>query len=309
MIKYSRDYKDRIKNKALELGFDDCGFSKAGYLKEDAGKLREWLKKGYNGSMKYMEKYFDKRVNPGKLVPGYKSVISVIMNYYPPEEQPEDTYKISKYAYGRDYHKVLKRRLHLLLDFIDKEIAAVDGRVFVDSAPVLDKAWAVKAGLGWIGKNSMFISPRHGSFVFIGEIISNLEVDVEANEDNDMCGSCTRCVWACPTGAITEPRVIDASRCISYQTIENKGEIPLQHMGRFNDYIFGCDICQDVCPWNKKVKITAIRDFHPPRHVLEMGRKDWENMEFNEFLKLYGNSPVKRAGFKKLKENMEFARL
>jgi len=296
-----------IKAKALELGFADCGFSKAESLPEDATRLREWLEAGRHARMGYMSNHFEKRTDPTMLVEGARSVISLLFNYYTDKTQ-EDAQApvISKYAYGRDYHFVMKERMHQLFGFIQSLQPGTKGRVFVDSAPVLDRAWARKAGLGWIGKNSCLISRNLGSFVFIGEIILNLDLTYNQVPESDFCGSCRRCVEACPTGAIMEGRTLDSQRCISYQTIENKGEISPKLTGRMEGRVFGCDICQDVCPWNRKAVLHAEPDFKASAGLLEMNSEAWEKLDREQYRTLFKNSPVERAGYTKLKSNLAF---
>ncbi len=255
-----------------------------------------------------MENYFGKRVNPQKLVPGAKSVISVLINYYPKETQRHnDAPIVSKYAYGRDYHFTVKDKLKQLFNFIKADIfPGLEGRFFVDSAPVLDRAWAVRAGLGWIGKNGNLISKKWGSFVFIGELIVNVEIEDEAEEVKNACGSCTRCIDACPTGAILQPYTIDANRCISYLTIENKGAVPGEFKGKFNNRVFGCDICQDVCPWNKKPEPAEEQDFQPKVEFLQMTAHDWKDMNEEKFDELFTHTALERTGFKGLRRNIDF---
>lgn len=296
-----------IKEKALELGFADCGFSKAEPLDEDAARLREWLDAGHHARMGYMANHFEKRCDPTVLVDGALSVISLLFNYYTDKEQSDpDAPVISKYAYGKDYHFVMKERLNLLFDFIRTLHPEAEGRVFVDSAPVLDRAWAKKAGLGWIGKNSCLISRNEGSFVFIGEIILNLELNYNQIPEGDFCGSCNRCVEACPTGAILDMRTLDSERCISYQTIENRGEISSDLTGKLSGRMFGCDICQDVCPWNRKAKLHTEPEFEPKPGLLELTEDEWSKLEKDRYKELFKDSPVERAGFKKLQSNLAF---
>jgi epoxyqueuosine reductase len=298
----------RIKEKALAIGFDDCGISKAVFLKDDSRRLKEWLLNDMHGEMHYMENHFEKRVDPTKLVEGAKSVITVLLNYYPKESQTDSEAPVlSKYAYGEDYHDVVRNKLKQLFDFINTDISPIEGRCFVDSAPVLDRVWAKKAGLGWIGKNSMLISPKHGSFVFIGHVIVNIDYDYNTNELNDFCGDCSRCIKACPTGAIVKPKIIDSRKCISYLTIEYKEEnIPEEFKDKFQNRVFGCDICQDVCPWNRKVKPTSVDEFSPSFSLLEMSRKDWGEIDEEKFKSLFKKSAVKRTKFKGLKRNLDF---
>lgn len=294
-----------IKAEAKRLGFLSCGVSKAGFLEEEAPRLEEWLNKNRHGEMAYMANHFDKRLDPTKLVEGSKSVISLLLNYFPKEHQREDTYKISKYAYGTDYHWVIKDKLKELLHFMQEEIGDVHGRAFVDSAPVLDKAWAAKSGLGWIGKHSNLLTQKVGSFYFIAELIVDLELDYDAPV-TDHCGSCTACLDACPTEAIVAPYVVDGSKCISYFTIELKNEIPTEFQGNFEDWMFGCDICQDVCPWNRFSKSHNEPLFNPHPELLSMSKRDWEEITSNVFGEIFAKSAVKRTKFSGLKRNIEF---
>ncbi|QBA63303.1 tRNA epoxyqueuosine(34) reductase QueG [Muriicola soli] len=294
-----------IKEEAKRLGFLSCGISKSEFLEEEAPRLERWLKESMHGEMAYMENHFDKRLDPTKLVEGSKSVISLILNYYPAAVQKEDTLKVSKYAYGKDYHHVIKAKLKDLLNFIEEEIGDVHGRAFVDSAPVLDKAWAARSGLGWIGKHSNLLTQQVGSFYFIAELIVDLELDYDSPV-TDHCGSCTACIDACPTEAIIQPYVVDGSKCISYLTIELKNEIPTSFKGLMDDWIFGCDVCQDVCPWNRFSKAHAEPLFNPHPDILEMNRKDWEEITEEVFKKVFRGSAVKRTKFTGLKRNIEF---
>ena len=295
-----------IKQKAIELGFMSAGISKADFLAEEAPRLEKWLKENRNGEMKYMENYFDKRLDPRVLFDGCKSVVSVLLNYYPEQTQNDpEAPKISKYAYGEDYHFVIKRKLQELLDFIQQEVGEVEGRLFVDSAPVMDKAWAKKSGLGWIGKNSNLISRGAGSFFFIGELLLDIDLD-EDHEVADFCGTCTRCLDACPTGAIIQPYVVDGSKCISYFTIELKDAIPVAMKGQFDNNMFGCDICQDVCPWNSFSKPHQESTFVPHPDLLSMTKQEWKNISKETFDKLFKNSAVKRTKFNGLKRNIDF---
>ncbi|NJY64078.1 tRNA epoxyqueuosine(34) reductase QueG [Salinimicrobium sp. CDJ15-81-2] len=294
-----------IKNEAKRLGFLSCGISKAEFLEEEAPRLEEYLNGNRHGQMSYMENYFDKRLDPTKLVEGSKSVISLLLNYFPEEKQREDSYKISKYAYGTDYHFVIKDKLKQLLQFIQQEIGEVDGRAFVDSAPVLDKAWAAKSGLGWIGKNSNLLSKKTGSFFFIAELIVDLELDYDTPV-TDHCGSCTACIDACPTQAIVEPYKVDGSKCISYFTIELKEELPQEMKGKFEDWAFGCDICQDVCPWNRFSKPHIEPLFNPHPELLSMSKKDWEEITEETFRKVFKKSAVKRTKYSGLTRNIRF---
>ncbi len=300
-------YSLLIKQKAKELGFFFCGISKADFLEKEAKRLENYLKQQYHGKMSYMENHFDKRLDPRLLVDNAKSVVSLLLNYYPKETQKgEDTPKIAKYAYGKDYHHVIKKKLKELYFFINKEIGEVGGRVFVDSAPVLDKAWAEKSGLGWVGKNGNLINPKHGSFFFIAELILDIELAYDG-PIKDYCGTCTRCIDACPTGAIVKPYVVDGSKCISYLTIELKDEIiPKEFKGKMENWIFGCDICQDVCPWNRFSKPTQEADFSPHENLLKMSKADWFDLTEEIFQELFKKSAVKRTKYKGLKRNIDF---
>jgi len=295
----------RIKAEAIRLGFLSCGISEAGFLEEEAPKLESWLNRNMHGEMAYMEDHFDKRLDPTILVPDSKSVISLLLNYYPGETQIKDTYKISKYAYGTDYHYVIKDKLKALLHFIETEIGAVHGRAFVDSAPVLDKAWAAKSGLGWMGKHTNLLTKKFGSFYFIAELILDLDLEYDTPV-TDHCGSCTACIDACPTQAIVEPYMVDGSKCISYFTIELKNEIPSGFSGQFDDWMFGCDICQDVCPWNQFSKPHQEPLFEPNPELLSMSKKEWVDISEEVFQKLFRKSAVKRAKFSGLKRNINF---
>ena len=301
------EFSAAIKEKALELGFTDCGFSLAQPLPEDATRLREWLDEGYHARMGYMANHFEKRCDPTKLVDGARSVISLLYNYYTDKQQKDpEAPVLSKYAYGRDYHFVMKERMNQLFDFIRSLHPQAEGRVFVDSAPVLDRAWAYRAGLGWIGKNSCLISRKAGSFVFIGEIILNLELDYNQVPEGEFCGSCNRCLEACPTGAILDNRTLDSQRCISYQTIENKGEISPELEGLLSGRVFGCDICQDVCPWNRKAILHAEPEFDPRSGLLDLTADQWSHLDQERYKELFIDSPVERAGFSKLLSNLAF---
>ena len=294
-----------IKTEAKRLGFLSCGISKAGFLEEEAPRLEKWLKNNAHGEMRYMENHFDKRLDPTKLVEGSKSVVSLLLNYYPSEIQNPESYQLSKYAYGTDYHFVIKDKLKELLQSIQDEIGDVHGRAFVDSAPVLDKAWAAKSGLGWIGKHSNLLTQQIGSFYFIAELIIDLDLEYDY-ATTDHCGTCTACIDACPTEAITEPYVVDGSKCISYFTIELKENIPLDFKGQFDDWMFGCDICQDVCPWNKFSKAHSEPLFNPHPELLDMTKKDWEEITKDTFNKVVKKSAVKRTKFDGLERNIKF---
>lgn len=305
MLNNKTKYSQFIKNEAKRLGFLSCGISKAGFLEAEAPRLETWLNKNGHGQMQYMENHFDKRLDPTKLVEGSKSVISLLLNYYPTETQTENTFKISKYAYGTDYHFVIKDKLKTLLQYIQEQIGDVHGRAFVDSAPVLDKAWAAKSGLGWIGKHSNLLTQQVGSFYFIAELIIDLDLEYDAITTNH-CGSCTKCIDACPTQAITEPYVVDGSKCISYFTIELKENIPAAFQGKLDDWVFGCDICQDVCPWNRFSKAHSEPLFNPHPELLKMTKKDWEEITEDTFSKVFQKSAVKRTKFLGLKRNISF---
>lgn len=305
MINNKEKYSQLIKAESKRLGFLSCGISKAGFLEEEAPRLESWLNKNQHGQMAYMENHFDKRLNPTLLVEDSKSVISLLLNYYPSEEQNKDSYKISKYAYGQDYHFVIKEKLTELLSTIQSEIGAVSGRAFVDSAPVLDKAWAAKSGLGWIGKNSNLITQKTGSFYFIAELIVDLELEYDY-ATTDHCGTCTACIDACPTEAIVSPYVVDGSKCISYFTIELKDNLPQEMKGKFNDWMFGCDICQDVCPWNRFSKAHNEPLFNPNPELLSFTKKDWQEITEDTFKKVFANSAVKRTKLSGLQRNIKF---
>jgi epoxyqueuosine reductase len=299
-------YTNLIKTEAKRLGFLSCGISRAAFLEEEAPRLENWLNQNMHGKMQYMENHFDKRLDPTKLVVGSKSVISLLLNYFPSEIQQDSTApKISKYAYGTDYHFVIKDKLKELLSFIQDKIGEVQGRAFVDSAPVLDKAWAAKSGLGWIGKHSNLLTQQVGSFYFIAELIIDLELEYDM-PITDHCGSCTACIDACPTQAIVEPYVVDGSKCISYFTIELKEQIPNSVKGQFDDWMFGCDICQDVCPWNRFSKPHNEPLFNPHPELLSMTKKDWEEITQDTFNKVFKNSAVKRTKFSGLFRNVKF---
>ncbi len=301
----TQDHTAMIKTEAKRLGFLSCGISKAGFLEIEAPRLEKWLNQNMHGEMRYMENHFDKRLDPTKLVEGSKSVISLLLNYFPSEEQQPDSYKISKYAFGTDYHFVIKDKLKHLLQFIQEEIGEVHGRAFVDSAPVLDKAWAAKSGLGWIGKNSNLLTQQVGSFYFIAELIVDLELEYDTPV-TDHCGTCTACIDACPTQAIVEPYVVDGSKCISYFTIELKNEIPSEFHGKLDDWMFGCDVCQDVCPWNRFSKPHQEPLFNPNPDLLNFSKKDWEEITEDVFHKIFKKSAVKRTKLEGLRRNITF---
>ena len=294
-----------IKKKAVELGFSSCGISQARFLKEEEKKFEDWLNHGYHGSMDYLNKNFDKRLDPRKLVDGSKSVISLTYNYYPPKKLVrKNNFIISKYAYGKDYHKILKKKLRKLFFFMKENIGNIEGRVFVDSAPVHERAWAKLSGLGWIGKNSLLINKKMGSYFFIAEIISDLDLEYDSPV-SDMCGKCTRCIDACPTDAITKAQVIDAQKCISYLTIENKKKIPKELQKNMNGYIFGCDICQEVCPWNRFSKPHNEESFLPNKEIKKYRKKDWIELTEETFNIIFKGSAIKRTKYKGLKRNIK----
>jgi epoxyqueuosine reductase len=305
----ARHYTQRIKAQATELGFDFCGVAKADFLEEEAPLLEAWLKNGNHGQMHYMANHFDKRLDPRLLVDDAKSVVTVLLNYYPEQTLPEgnEDYKLSKYAYGTDYHFVIKEKLKALLDFIREEIGEVGGRAFVDSAPVMDKAWAKRGGLGWVGKHTNLINRDIGSFFFIGELILDLELEPDG-PITDYCGTCTRCIDACPTDAITDPYVVDGSKCISYFTIELKEAIPESVRGTFENWIFGCDICQDVCPWNRFARPHKTPAFTPHPDLAGMKKSDWEEITADVFQTLFRRSAVKRTKLAGLKRNVAFSK-
>ena len=297
-----------VKAQAKELGFDFCGISKAGFLEEEADHLEQWLKKGMHGKMNYMENHFDKRLDPTKLVEGSKSVVSLAYNYYPKEDlAKEGEYKISKYAYGKDYHFVIKEKLKLFLDRIRENIGEVDGRAFVDSAPIMERAWAKKGGIGWVGKHSLLLNREIGSFFFLAELIIDLEL-LEDGPVKDYCGTCTRCIDACPTQAIVGNGIVDGSKCISYFTIELKDEIPKDVKGKFDNWIFGCDICQDVCPWNRFSKPHQEPAFSPHEDLGDMKINDWEEITREVFNTIFKKSPVKRTKLEGLQRNIDFVK-
>lgn len=295
-----------VKSIAQELGFSFSGISKAGFLKDEAPRLEEWLKRGYQGKMEYLENHFDKRLDPRQLMPEAKSVVSLVYNYYPKKDlSKEGALKIAKYAYGEDYHFVIKDKLSEFLDRLRESIGEINGRVFVDSAPVMERAWAAKSGAGWIGKNSLLLNRSMGSFFFLAELILDLDLEPDG-PIKDYCGSCTACMDACPTDAIPEPYVVDGSKCISYFTIELKEQIPQEVKGKFENWIFGCDICQDVCPWNRFSKPHAEPRFQPQQDLEPMTTKDWTEITEEVFSRLFNNSAVKRTKFSGLKRNISF---
>ena len=305
MINNKEKYSNFIKSEAKRLGFLSCGISKAGFLEVEAPRLENWLNQNHQGQMSYMENNFDKRLNPTLLVEDAKSVVSLLLNYYPSEFQNTESYKISKYAFGQDYHFVIKEKLKEFLFSIQSTIGEVSGRAFVDSAPVLDKAWAAKCGLGWIGKNSNLISKKTGSFYFIAELIIDLELEYDFST-TDHCGTCTACIDACPTDAIIAPYVVDGSKCISYFTIELKDNIPAEMKGKFEDWAFGCDICQDICPWNKFSKAHNEPLFNSNHDLLTMSKRDWEEITEDTFKIVFKNSALKRTKLDGFRRNINF---
>lgn len=294
-----------VKHHAKRLGFDYCGISEARFLEEEAPRLEAWLKKGMQGEMNYMENHFDKRLDPRLLVDGAKSVISLLLNYYPSQVQNPDAPKISKYAYGNDYHDVIRQRCKELIACLQEEVGEINGRCFVDSAPVLDKAWARQSGLGWIGKNANLINKQSGSFFFVAEIICDLDLNYDS-PIGDFCGTCTRCIDACPTDAIVTPYVVDGSKCISYLTIELKNNIPTEFQGKMDNWAFGCDVCQDICPWNRFSKPHSEPLFHNSNGLLDWSKKEWEEITEETFKKVFGKSAMKRTKFAGLKRNVDF---
>jgi epoxyqueuosine reductase len=301
------DKSQFIKSLAAEAGFDYCGIAAATPLDEDARRLENWLQQGKHGSMLYMEKHFELRVNPYKLLPGAKSVICFLMNYFPAETQDNHAPKISKYAYGRDYHEVIRPKLQAILFRMKEKFGEFHGRGFVDSAPVLERSWAVRSGLGWVGKNGNLIHKKSGSFFFIATLMVDLELECDAPFPADYCGNCTRCLDACPTEAIGPGKDVDGSKCISYFTIELKDLlIPDKMKDRFDNWMFGCDICQDVCPWNRFSKPTKETDFTAVDEILHFNERDWDELTEVSFKKIFRDSPLKRAKFPGIKRNLEF---
>ncbi|TXB67210.1 tRNA epoxyqueuosine(34) reductase QueG [Vicingus serpentipes] len=305
MIK-STEYTQQIKTEATRLGFSFCGIAKAEYLEEESPRLEKWLSQNMHGKMQYMENYFEKRLDPTKLVEGSKSVVTLMYNYFPEKEQRDDSFNISKYAYGQDYHAIIKKKLKEFVSFIHEEVGEVNAQIYVDSAPVLERAWAKKSGLGWIGKNAMLIHPKNGSFFFLAEVILDLELEYD-NPIKDYCGTCTACIDACPTEAILPGKVVDGSKCISYFTIELKDEIiPNEVKGKFNDWMFGCDICQDVCPWNRFSKPHNEKLFNPHPKLLEYSKNEWMDLTEEIYQEIFKKSAVKRTKFKGIKRNIDF---
>lgn len=298
-----------VKQLAKELGFSFCGIALSQRLDEDARRLETWLNKGMHGSMHYMERYFDLRIDPAQLVPGAKSVITLLLNYFPKEQQAVDSPKISKYAYGKDYHEVIREKLNKYIGYIKSGIGEFHGRGFVDSAPVLERTWAQRSGLGWVGKNGNLINKQIGSFFFIATLITDLELEADEPFARDYCGTCTKCIGACPTNAILPNKIIDGSKCISYFTIELKEMlIPGEMKNKFENWMFGCDICQDVCPWNRFSRPTNEIEFTPLPEILNLSTKEWEAMTEEKFKKIFKQSPLNRSKLKGIQRNLKFLR-
>ena len=296
-----------VRSAANRLGFDHCGLARAQRLDEDARRLESWLNKGFQGSMRYMENHFDLRVDPGKLVPGARSVITLLLNYFPAAQQNDKAPQISKYAYGQDYHDVIRPKLNAFLLELKEKFGEIQGRGFVDSAPVLERSWAQKAGLGWVGKNGNLINKQAGSFFFIATLITDLELEYDAPFAKDYCGTCTRCIDVCPTEAILPGKVIDGSKCISYFTIELKDAlIPEAMKGKFDNWMFGCDACQDICPWNRFAKPQQQEAFTPIPEILHFSSNDWEELTEENFKKIFRDSPPKRAKYAGIRRNLRF---
>ena len=308
MVNLPEKYTLQIKQKAIELGFSECGISKVRILEEERKPLQKWLNDGMNGNMGYMANHFEKRIDPGKLEEGAKSVISVLINYFPERKQTDpEAPVISKYAYGKDYHEVIRKQLKEFLHLINQQVGAVEGRGFVDSAPVLERSWAVKSGLGWVGKNGNLINKQQGSFFFIATLIVDIPLDYDDNFAKDYCGTCTKCIDACPTEAILPNKVVDGSKCISYFTIELKDQlIPETMKGKFDNWMFGCDTCQDVCPWNRFSKPHTEQAFTPLNEVLHYTTADWEMLTEESFKTIFINSPIKRTKYAGVKRNLKF---
>jgi epoxyqueuosine reductase len=304
---FAEHHTTLIRGYAAQLGFDHCGIARAKKLDQDARRLENWLNKGLHGKMQYMENHFEMRVDPTRLVPGAKSVITLLLNYFPAEVQNTDSFRIAKYAYGNDYHDVIRNKLNGLLHLIRENIGDVHGRGFVDSAPVLERSWAQQSGAGWIGKSGNLITKNGGSYFFIATLITDLDLEYDDPYAKDYCGTCTKCIDACPTDAILENKVVDGSRCISYYTIELKEMlIPSEMQGKFENWMFGCDICQDVCPWNRFSKPTTESGFTPVPGILNFSTKDWEQLTEDSFKKIFRNSPLKRSKFQGIRRNLRF---
>lgn len=303
----SQAHSNLVKQLASELGFEHCGIAKAMFLDEDAKRLESWLNNSFHGNMQYMENYFDLRVDPTKIVPGAKSVITLLKNYYPAQQSNSETPKISKYAWGKDYHEVIRQQLKEFLFRLQEKIGTINGRGFVDSAPVLERSWATKSGLGWIGRNGNLITKQSGSFFFIATLIVDIELEYDDPFAKDYCGSCTRCIDACPTGAILDNKVINGSKCISYYTIELKDAlIPQEMQGKFDNWMFGCDVCQDVCPWNRFSKPNTEPAFTPIPEILNLSTSEWESMTEEQFKQTFKDSPLKRTKWKGIQRNLKF---
>jgi len=306
-MNFSNFHTMLIKETATRLGFDYCGIAKAEKLTEDAYRLEKWLQQGMHGNMQYMENHFDLRIDPSRLVPGAKSVITLLQNYYPEQKQQKGTPRISKYAYGKDYHEVIREKLKTLLSELREKIGDIQGRGFVDSAPVLERSWAQKSGAGWIGRNGNLITKQSGSFFFIATLIVDIELAYDDPFAKDFCGSCRKCIDACPTNAILPDKTINGSQCISYFTIELKeAMIPAEMKGRFDNWAFGCDTCQDVCPWNRFSKTTTETQFNPLPEILNLTTSEWEKMSEEQFRKIFRHSPLSRTKFKGIQRNLEF---
>jgi len=306
LLKNTQSYTNFIKQEAYKLGFDQCGFAKADFLEDEAPKLEAWLKNNYHGKMHYMQNHFDIRLDPRLLVDNAKTVISLTYNYYPKQKQVNNTYKISKYAYGQDYHFVIKAKLKTLLQKIQREVGQVNGRTFVDSAPILERVWAKKAGLGWTGKNSLLLTKKKGSFFFLAQLIIDIPLLYNNNIDTNHCGKCTNCIDACPTQAILPNNTVDGSKCISYFTIELKDDIPKNMLGKFDDWMFGCDICQDVCPWNRFSKPHQEPLFNPHNELINNSKSDWFNLTEIRFKSIFKKSAVKRTKYSGFMRNINF---
>ncbi len=302
-MKNAAEHSKIVKQIAFDNGFLYCGISKVQKLEQEALKLENWLKSGYHGEMHYLDNHFDKRINPELLQPGAKTVVTLLMNYFPSKTQKKDTYQIAKYAYGEDYHVVFKDKIHQFFSQLKAQLGNIEGRVFVDSAPVMERVWAEKSGVGWIGKNGLLINKTSGSFYFIGELIMDLECEPDG-PIKDYCGNCTACIDACPTEAILPNKTLEANKCLSYLTIELKNEIPNEFNGKLNDWIFGCDICQDVCPWNRFSKPHQESRYYPSEELLNLNKTEWENINEITFNQLFQNSAIKRTKFSGLKRNI-----
>ena len=306
MLNLSEQHTKIVKDIAQSMGFDSCGIAEARRLDDDARRLEKWLNKGFHGEMKYMENHFDMRIDPTLLVPGAKSVITLLYNYFPEQEQSQHLPKVAKYAYGKDYHLVIREKLTVFLNKIRERIGQIEGRGFVDSAPVLERAWAVQSGLGWVGKNGNLINKKKGSFFFIATLITDLKLNADVPYVQDFCGNCNRCIEACPTNAILPNKEIEASQCISYFTIELKqSQLPDQYKGKSDEWIFGCDICQDVCPWNRFSQPHQEPSFEPLNSILSFTIQDWINTDQYTFNQLFKDSPIKRSKWEGIQRNLK----